>query len=199
MSIRVVDPATTWLLSKDEAKLQLAVDFADDDDLILAGIKGAQGYIEGETQRRYCPQILEWVVDSLCSPMILPVAPGGDCSKIEVVSVTYADINGVAQVLDPALYWVRPAGATVAIVRRRFAVWPWVGDAAELVVIRFAITSEPADASPEVLTAIRLLVAHLYKHREAVVGVDNRDSSTPLPLGVEACLTGERWEAPPCV
>ena len=37
-----------------------------------------------------------------------------------------------------------------------------------------------------------LLVGHWYEHREAVVGVDARDSSTPLPLGVDRILDAYR-------
>jgi uncharacterized phiE125 gp8 family phage protein len=194
MALRLVTPPTEWLLSRDEAKAALAVDYADDDALIDAFIQSAHGVVEAETQRLYCAQVLDWVRPDLCPGMTLPVAPGGDFSKIEVVSITYADfVTGAGVVLDPAKYWAMPAGRTLAIQPRRFVYWPLVGDAAEPVVIRFKVTSTPADAAPEVKTAMRLLVAHFYKHREAVVGVENRDSSAPLPFGVEQCLVGERW------
>lgn len=196
MALRVVVQPDTFLLSVDEAKAQLNVTFADDDALIEAYIGAAQRIVESLTQRRYCAQTLEWVRDSWCDRMVLPVAPGGDSSKASIVSVKYADTAGVQQTLDAAsLYWDVPAGPTRAVRRRWFAIWPWLGDAAERVVIRFQITSAPADASPGVITAMRLLVAHFYAHREAVVGVDNRDSSAPIPFGVEQCLDDERWDA----
>lgn len=198
MALRLVTAPADFLLTRAEAKAACnVIDFVDDDDLIDGFIAAAQDIIEAETQRRYCAQKLEWVLDGL-APVILPLAPGGDCSKISVDFVKYADLaTGVMTTLDPTQYWARPCGATLKIVPRRFVYWPFVGDAAEPVVVRFSITSTPADAAPKAKLAAKLLVAHFYEHREAVVGVDARDSSTPLPLGVETALTGERWEAPP--
>lgn len=196
MSLRVVTPQAVWLLTVEQAKAQLNVAFADDDDLILSYIKAAQRQVESMTQRRYCPQVLEWVRDDWCSRMVLPVAPGGDSSKAAIDLVQYADTTGAMQVLDAAsMYWDAPAGPTRSVRQRWFAVWPWLGDAAERVVIRFTISSEPEDASPGALTAMRLLIDHYYTHRSAVVGVDNRDSSAPLPFGVEENVDDDRWDA----
>jgi hypothetical protein len=91
------------------------------------------------------------------------------------------------------MYWVRPAGATVAVKRQWFAVWPVLGDGAERVVIRIAISSAADDAPKGVIHAMKLLIAHWFAHREAVVGVENRDSSAPLPFGVEELVSSERW------
>jgi uncharacterized phiE125 gp8 family phage protein len=195
MSIRVVEAPTVYLLTRAQAKAQLNVLFDDDDAAIDEAIEEAQDMVEAMTQRRYCPQVLEWVLEGWDNRMVLPLAPGGDSSKATIVSVKYCDQNGVLQTLDPSLYWDRPAGATRAVQRRWFAVWPWVGDGAERVVIRFQITSTPADAAKRALRAMKLLVAHYYAHREAVVGVENRDSSAPLPFGVEENVDAERWNA----
>lgn len=195
MALRVVTAPTGTLISLDDAKAQLRVDHDDEDDLIAALILAAQNQIEALTQRRYLPQTIEWVCDSWCDRMVLPIAPGSDCSKIAIASVKYTDLQSEQQTLDPAtMYWSRPAGPTLAIARQWFAVWPWLGDGAERVVVRISITSEAEDAPDAVKHAMRLLISHWYRNRDAVVGVDNRDSSTAMPFGVEELLVGERWE-----
>ncbi|HEY3694069.1 head-tail connector protein [Phenylobacterium sp.] len=194
MSVRVITPPTETVTAVDEAKLHLRIDASDEDDLVDALTWAAQGQIEATTQRRYCAQVLEWVRDCWGDQMVLPVAPGTDCSKITVVSVKYVDTTGALQTLDPNLYWVRPHGPTLAVVRRWFTIWPWLGDGAERVVIRFSIASTAGDAPFTVKAAAKLLIGHFYAHREAVVGVDNRDSSAPLPIGVEQLLNAERWD-----
>jgi hypothetical protein len=40
--------------------------------------------------------------------------------------------------------------------------------------------------------AMLFMVSHFYEYRDAVVGVDNRDSSVELPLGVEALISPYR-------
>jgi uncharacterized phiE125 gp8 family phage protein len=195
MALRVVTPPEGLLLSLEDAKAHLDLVRTDQDALVTGLIAAAQRHAERVTQRRYLPQVIEWVRDSWCDRMVLPIASGGDSDKIAIASVKYADQLGAMQTLDAAtMYWDRPAGPTRAVVRQWFAVWPWVGDAAERVVIRIAINSTAADAPPEVLTAMKLLVGHFYEHREAVVGVENRDSSAPLPIGIDELL-GPPWEA----
>lgn len=196
MAVRVITPATQLLVSRDDLKAQLRLEQTDtDSDTQIDALNAAaQALVEMMTQRRYGAQVLEWVRDSWCDTMVLPLAPGGDSSKVTINSVKYADLEGVQQTLDPAtMYWVRPAGPTQSVVRQWFAVWPWLGDAAERVVIRFTIASEPTDAPANIIHAIKLLVGHWYANREAVVGVNNRDSSGPLPLGVEELVDAERW------
>lgn len=196
MALRVVTPPSDYLLTVDAVRphLGLEPDETDWDALIAVQIAAAQAQVEAVTQRRFMPQTLEWVRESWDARMVLPVAPGGDVSKLSIDCVSYYDTAGVQQILDPAtMYWSRPVGATLAVVRQRFAIYPWIGDGPEPVVIRFSITSTAADASPGVLAAMKLLVGHFFLHREAVVGVENRDSSTPLPLGVDDLLRPEQW------
>ena len=193
MSLRVVTPATGLIMSLDDAKAHLRVTWNDEDDLIQSLIKTAQSVVENWTQRRYMAQTLEWVTDAWSDPMVLPVAPGAGSTAASIVSVTYATSDGSSQILSPTLYWDRPAGETRALVRRWFQMYPWLGDAAERVVIRFSITGDATTVPPGAIHAMKLLISHFRENREAVVGVDNRDSSTPLPLGVEMLLMPERW------
>ena len=191
MTLLVVAPPSGGLISLADAKAQCRVEADDDDTLFSALILAASATVEAETQRRFLSQTVAWVLD--CWPdRALPIAAGRP-DLISVSSVAYVDSAGVQQTLDPSLYWSRPAGETLRVIRRRFAVWPLLGDAAEPVVVSVAITGVLADVPPAARHACRLLVAHLWRNREAVVGVENRDSSTELPLGVESLLTSLRW------
>ena len=76
-------------------------------------------------------------------------------------------------------------------IRRHFGVvWPLLGITPGAAKVKFTTGfGATADAVPEDLKhAVLLLVSHFYNHRDAVVGVDNRDSSGPLPLGVDSIL-----------
>ena len=199
MALRVVTPPqpaegelVAGLITLAQAKAQLDVEFDDDDDLISAIILAATDQVQVNTLRRYLPQSLEWVLQGWGDHMVLPVAPGGDSQGAEITGVSYVDENGDTQTLDPGIYWDRPHGDTRRLVLRWYQIWPWLGDGPDRVVIAFDINAKSAP-SPMAVHACKLLVSHWYEHRDAVVGVENRDSSAPLPFGVEQLLSSERW------
>ena len=199
MALRVVSPpepaegeSVAGLITLAQAKAQCRVDADDDDDLLSALILAASGLVEANVQRRYLPQTLAWVLQAWGAHMVLPVAPGGDCTGVTITDVTYVDENGTQQTLDPSIYWARPHGDTLKVVLQWYQIWPWLGDGPERVVVNFQINQKSAP-TPAAQHACRLLVSHWYNNPDAVVGVDNRDSSTPMPLGVEALLSPERW------
>ena len=193
MALTVVTPPKGTLLTLDEAKAQLRVDFDEQDDLINALCLTADEVIQGMTQRRYLPQSLKWVLPSWSRRMLLPVTGVGGYGSLNVNGIDYVDLNGAAQTLDPSQYWARPAGQTLHIIPRWYVIWPWLGDGAERVAIRFSIAGAPNGVPAAVKHAAKMLVSHWFNNPDAVVGVDNRDSSTPIPLGVEQLLSGERW------
>ena len=185
MALRIVTPPSGGLISRDEAKLQLRVDYADEDDLIDGLILTATSLVQASVQRLYLAQVVDWIREDWCHEMVLPVAPGGDSTNCSITSVKYFDLAGVQQTLDPTYYWDRPVSSTRAVVRRWNTIWPFVGDGAERVVIRFAITGGAEDVSPLAKHAVRMTVTHLF---------ENRDASA-LPDGCEQLLTSERWNS----
>jgi uncharacterized phiE125 gp8 family phage protein len=197
MALRVVTPPAedAALISLEEAKAQLEVVHTRKDVAIQGLIDAALDAIETDVQRRYFAQTLEWVCDTWPLGKPFPIAGanhGGQGMAVE--SITYVDLEGNSQVLDPSQYWVRPTGETIKIVPRWFVFLPLLGDGAERVVVRFTVPDGALRKG--VKHAAKLLVAHWYFHPEAVVGVENRDSSAELPLGVNSLLWRERWEAP---
>lgn len=195
MALRTTVAPSGGLVSLDDAKRHLRVDFGDDDPLISALILASSSLVEAMVQRRYLTQTVEWVLDHWQSPMALPIAPGTSSSKIVINSVKYVDLTSTTVTLDSTLWWSRPISDTLEIVRRWYAVWPILGDGAERVVVNFTITGAQSDVPAPVQHAVRMLVSHFYRNPDAVVGVDNRDSSGPIPFGVEQLLSAERWTA----
>jgi uncharacterized phiE125 gp8 family phage protein len=197
MPLRVVTPPAedSALITLAEAKSQLEVVHDRKDLAIQALIDASLDAIETDVQRRYFAQTLEWVCNTWPAGKPFPIAGIDGAQGMAVESVTYVDLEGNSQVLDPSQYWVRPVGETIKIVPRWYVWWPLLGDGAERVVVRFTVPD--GTVRKGVKHAAKMLVAHWYFHTEAVVGVENRDSSAELPLGVESLLWRERWEVPP--
>lgn len=194
MSVRVITPPSGQLVSLSDLKAHLRITWTDEDAYVTALGAAAMTAVENWTQRRYLAQTLEQVRTDWAQSMLLPVAPGGGSPAGSIVSVKYTASDGSTQTLDPTVYyWDRPMGETRAVVKRWFVLWPILGDGAERVVIRFAVTGDITTVPAGVQHAVKLLVSHWYANREAVVGVENRDSSTPLPLGLDTLLMPERW------
>jgi uncharacterized phiE125 gp8 family phage protein len=206
MTLRVVvKPSSPNLISLDEAKAQLRLQDVDDDDALITRLIGvASRTVETHVQRRYFAQTLEWVCETWPSGKPFPIAGVNGSVGMAVESITYVDTLGEQQTLDPSQYWVRPAGETIKIVPRWFVIWPWLGDGAERVVVRFTVpdpddrTDEDSGAPDGAKQAACLLVSHWHAHPDAVVGVENRDSSSEMPLGVDAALWTECWSETPC-
>jgi uncharacterized phiE125 gp8 family phage protein len=118
MSLRVATPPAEGaaLLTLAEAKAHLRVDFARHDDLIQGYIDAALETIETAAQRRYFAQTLEWVCDTWPAGLPFPIAGIDGARGMAIESVTYTDLNGDAQPLDPSQYWARPIGETIKLV-----------------------------------------------------------------------------------
>ncbi len=194
MTVRVVSPPAGGLISLVDAKAHLRVDTDDEDDLISAVILAAGDLIEQDVQRRFLAQQLEWVLHDWAHGLRLPIAGATNAAGVLAIGqVRYAALDGSTQILDPSLYWDRPSGETRELHRRWGVIWPLLGDAAERLVITMVVTGDPTTVPARAQHACKLLVSHLYANREAVVGVEARDSSTPLPFGVEQLLSPLRW------
>ena len=200
MAIQTITPPDGGLLTLAEAKAHLRIEHTDDDDLIAALILAVGDAIEDHTQRKYLAQELLWIRNHWADPMRLPIAPNGDSSNISIGTILFASLqDGTMIELDPSIYWVRPHGPTVELVKRWFVIWPWLGDAPQRIQIPITITP-PVDNDGAVIIpnrvkqAARLLLSHFFRHADAVVGVENRDSSTELPLGVSRLLASEQWD-----
>jgi uncharacterized phiE125 gp8 family phage protein len=213
MHVAVITPPAASPLSLDLAKAQCRVEHTDDDVLIQSLIDTAVAWIDGPRGwlgRCLMPQTLEYRLDSFypedwqCRGQMiweqgvwsnwerrpfqnrlkLPFPP-----LISITSIIYEDLNGVDQTLTSDGWKVDAEGDLEAAWQ---IPWPSGRVDADAVRIQYQAGYPLLNSAPNIPAAIRhammLLVSHWYRNRDAVVGVDNRDSSTELPLGVESLL-----------
>lgn len=206
MTLRLITAPSGSIMSLPEAKAMLGIADTSQDAYLTALVDVATNLIEFETQRLYRAQTWEWVRGGFDDVMRMPLAAGGGTPNMAINSVKYAGLNAAQQTLDPSLYWVRPAGETQSVVRTWFAVWPWVGDAAERVVISFSATSGVTVPS-FIKQAGLLTLANLYRTgqrapnvvREVVEGVGQTNYQTTLAAQavydntVQHLLAFDRW------
>lgn len=181
----------------DAVKLHLSVDDDDHDPLIEGLMAAASVVLDGPggwLGRAIGMQALELRMSCFdehrhdCrrhhhhhQQICLPCPP-----LVSVESIKYLDTLGVEQTLDPSLYQVTSDAVLPAFGK----VWPTIRPDPESVKIRFTAGYETRPAP--IGQARLLLIGHWFANREAVVGVEGRDSSTPLPIGVDALLSTYR-------
>ena len=172
----------------EEATLHLRVDFNDDFTLIAGLVAAATAWLDGWSGilgRALVTQTWRLYFDHGFPEQTirLPLPP-----LIGVTSIQYVDINGATQTVSPADYQVLD-GPRAAVRPVYGQIWPVTLAQARACWIEFECGYGAASEVPAAIKAAALLmISHLYFHRDAVVGVEQRDSSTPLPLGVAELL-----------
>ncbi len=181
--------ATTSTINLAAASLgaEVATTNTTADPELVAWLKTAREWCETFTHRAFITQTWDDKRGAFpaCQVLELPKAP-----LISVTSVGYVDTAGVAQTWSAALYTVDApagpkacAGQIVPVFGESFPVTRGVINA---VTIRFVAGYGAAAAVPaSIKTAMKLLIAHWYEHRESV-NVGN--ISSEIPLGVTALL-----------
>lgn len=208
MTLRVVTPPTGSIITLAEAKLALGISSTDtsQDALVTALLDVATTQVENHCQRAYRPQVLEWSRDDWFSEMRLPIAAGGGPANMQINSIKYAAMDLTIQTLAPTMYWSRPSGETLAVVRRWWSVWPFLGDGQERVVINFSIISSvvvPAAVKQAALmvlgTIFEMSTRSPYVTREQVDGVGlknylvNAEAQKVNDRALDMLLQFERW------
>jgi len=158
------------MLTTDIIKQHLVLDHDEDDQLIKAYWDAAIDYCEGLIAG---PIILGQRTENfsaLASPLVL----GPRVSSVE--SVTYTDIDGEQQTLDPLLYAIRYTAAGWRI--EAAGTWP-VGTNATV-----TYTAGYGNVPSAVDHAILMTIAHLYANRESTTPVKLDE----VPLAVRSLL-----------
>lgn len=209
----VLAPAVTPV-SIDDVKNQIIFEADDYDAKITGLIAAATALVEGYTglsliTRTYKGWLDYWPTRQRGASV---GSPGGqwagngiqgwrpsvlELPRPPLQSVTYIktyDDSDVATTMDPATYFVDPNGIVGRIATRNNVTWPTPARTANGIEIEWvAGFGDTSEAVPgDFKHAILLLCSHWIEHTEAVVGVDNRDSSTPLPLGVAELIGPHR-------
>jgi uncharacterized phiE125 gp8 family phage protein len=111
-----------------------------------------------------------------CGPIKLPLTP-----VVDVVSVGYADADGVDQVVDPASYVVDNKSYDAWVVPVSGYAWPASLATINAVTMQFrAGYVGTATVPAPIKLAIMLLAGHWYENREAVTAA----SLTEMPIAV---------------
>lgn len=186
---RTTAPADGPVVTLAQAKAQCRIDHPDDDDYLNTLIGAAVAHIDGPygagvplLTQSWRLSLDRWPLDSI----IVPLSP-----VLSIDKITYVDLAYTLNTLASSLY-VYDLDAQPVRIRRSFgSIWPITGLEPGAVKVDFTCGLDPVPA--DIQHAILLLVSHWYQNREAVVGVENRDSSTIMPLGVDAIL--DRYRA----
>lgn len=182
MPLKLITAPAERPVSLAEARLHLRVDHQDEDELIAGLLDAAIAHLEGKDGvlgRALVTQTWELILDHLPDEAIqIPLAP-----LQSVTSVRYYDTANALQTLAPALYYVDTANEPGWVTRVSAATWPETFDGANSVLVRFVAGYGAASAVPgPIKAAIKLLVGHLYRNREATTA----EALTATPMAVDA-------------
>ena len=183
VSVDGSEPVTTA-----EAKLYARVDIADDDALIASLVTAARVMAESICRRDFIGRTYNWYMDDwpYSYTFNMPRHP-----VTAINSITYYDTDAASQTLASSVYTFDAYSLPQKLWLAPDQTWPNLDDdIRHKVIINFSTTV----TVPETInTAIKMLVAHWYENREAVVV---GSGTNPLPLAVESLLWSERlWEA----
>lgn len=172
-------PVVTW----DQAKAHLKVDDDGERTYVEALIAAATSHIDGPggwLRRSIGQQTLEARFDLTSCSRSLRLRFG---SVIELVSVSYLDVNGIEQTAsnaDFALYGddLAPAGD----------VFPWEGASIKREAGRVRYKAGFADVPAAITAAILLMVGDLYRFRTTATDTNQTPVSIPMSTTVETLL-----------
>jgi uncharacterized phiE125 gp8 family phage protein len=176
------------VLTLAQAKAQCRYEDTDQDDTFTALIAEAQAFVEGPRGAGVALLTQDWrlLADQWpCGPLFVPLTP-----IQSLTAVTYLDQTGTRQTLDPSLYVADLTSRPARIASFPGKNLPPVLRVPGAIHVDFVagFGNEAASVDKRLIRAMLLLVNHWFENRSAVVGVENRDSSTELPLGVTALL-----------
>lgn len=156
-----VAPAAEPVLLAD-AKAHLAYEDDDKDTLIGDQIKAARAHVEARTGTRLYTQTVSFKTDDWRDLANLPICPIQSIS-----SITYTDTAGDVLTVSGSVYETRLELLEPAVVLKHGQAWP-SRQPGTLVTVTAVVGYGAAGAQPpEVLAAIKLVLADLFAFRES--------------------------------
>jgi uncharacterized phiE125 gp8 family phage protein len=173
-------PAAEPLTTAD-AKAQVRVDHSDDDTLIASYVAAARAHVEARTGTRLYTQTVSFKTGDWNDFASLPICPIQSIS-----SVSYTDTAGDVISLSQTVYEARLELLEPSIVLKSGQTWPTVREGS-LITVTAVVGYGVANAQPpEVMQAIKLLVADWYDHRATVESSPR--VAVPMAAAVDALL-----------
>lgn len=176
-----------------EAKDQCRVDENDWDDELNSYIATAAQHYDGRDGmlgRCLITQTWKLTQDFFTTEISLPLAP---CQSI--ASITYVDIDGATQVLDPSEYRVTGIGSAegAIITPAHNKSWPSIRPCLEAVIVIFVAGygDDPEHIPEPIRTSIKLRIGHYFEnHESSVIGT----IAAELPFGEDNLIRNyKRW------
>lgn len=167
MGLRLTTPATTTILATSDVKKHLNIDINDDDAMLGVIVKVAERYIETQTQRQLLSATWTLTLDGFPEWEIQVPRP----PLASVTSITYIDDDdGSTDTLSSSLYRVTTNGLFGRITPAYNETWPTARAVTDAVTITFvAGATATTDVPYEAVQAAKLLCAHYYANRTAVI------------------------------
>jgi uncharacterized phiE125 gp8 family phage protein len=190
-SVNVLTAPAAEPLTLAEAKkhCRIDTDITDQDTLISALIQSAREWAENHCRRSFVRRTLELRLDCFPGEIRLPRGPVSS-----VTSVKYTDQDGSEATVATADYQVDIYGTPPRIVPAFGVVWPTPKfGALNAVLVTYVAGYAPGATSPTdhaenvpqaVKAALKLIVGHLYEHRELAAA----QAMTEVPFAVRALL-----------
>lgn len=180
-------PPTEEPIGLDEARRAVRRFDGDEDVDLVELIAEARDYVEAGTNLQLMPATWVMTLSGIpCEGWIEVPRPPLQAGS---VAVEYYDQAGALQTLATSVYAVLastgPRTSRGRIVLKPGQTWPTLEDREDALRVTFVAGYANAAAVPPALRrAIKLLVGHWYRQREAaVVGIQR-----PIPIGVTAIL-----------
>lgn len=178
----------------NELKLHLRVDHAYEDVLIDSLNKAAERYVENVLWRQLVTATVQYYLDwrewlhAVREGVIrLPLPP-----VQSVTAVNYLDQAGAQQTLLNTLYHTDTFDAPAKITRVDGVTWPEVDERPNTVWVTMVCGYGDKEDVPETIkTAIKLLAAHWFVHRESVVV---GTTSAEIEQTLNTLLMSERFD-----
>lgn len=190
MHIETISEPTEPLYEESDAEIlsALRVDLTDDQAEsvnIKQSIAGAVGFVETYLRKRLLTQVVEVTLDGFPRGHIespLPLVQS-------IEAINYIDQSGDTLTLSAENYRPLKSGHIMCVSSTG---WPATIAQPEAVTVRLTVGyGETRDSVPDdILTAVRMMAAHLFENAEATV-IDV--SADTLPLGVEDLLRPHRF------
>lgn len=182
--LRLITAPTAEPVSMDVLKDHLRVDHNDEDELLMAYLKGAREWAEGYARRAFLTQTLEMVIDDWPPSFTLGLMRPPLQS---VTSVTYYDEDNVSAVWTDYEVDARSEPGRIHFNSTPGTALLESGGIAVRYVAGYG--SDPALVPSTITQAVLLTVAHWYENREAI-NVGNIINEAPM--GAKMLLKSER-------
>lgn len=167
-----------YALTREQAKKQCEIEAAEDahDEWFDEAIAEAHDYVEqylqaSLTESRWIYRTNRWPYDQPPYELRLPMGP-----LQGVIQVSYLDIDGERQTLEPGTDYEFMEGQAGYIVPAFGEAWPAARDMPNSIAVEYWAgypgQGSPADASgvpKAIVRAMKMLVGHWFENREAMV------------------------------